>query len=55
MTNHKRIRNILLASTSVICFGFSGAIAAENVVKLGAVVEAQSVCKQELYINPINP
>lgn len=43
MTNHKRIRNILLASTSVICFGFSGAIAAENVVKLGAVVEVQGI------------
>lgn len=43
MTNYKGIRNILLASASALCIGFSGAIAAENMVKLGAVVEVQGI------------
>lgn len=43
MIIQKKIRNILLASSSVLCFGFSGAIAAENVVKLGAVIEVQGI------------
>ncbi len=43
MTNQKKIRNILLASASAFCLSFSGAIAAENVVNLGAVVQVQGI------------
>jgi len=43
MTSQQKIKNLLLASASIVCLGFSGAIAAENVVKLGAVVQVQGI------------
>ncbi len=43
MIKQNKIRNILAAGVSTLCFGISGAIAVENVVKVGAVAEVQGI------------
>jgi len=43
MKGHKGIRNILFASASALCFVLPTAVAAENIVKIGAVAEVQAV------------
>lgn len=43
MKGHKGIRCILLASASALCFVLPTAVAAENIVKIGAVAEVQAV------------